>query len=92
MTGLTIDRVRAAAGRLAGVAHRAPLLTSRTLDERREGSVLIKAEPFQRGGSFKIRGAYNRISQLDDRQRAVVVSGGNIAPADFAAYLTKPLS
>lgn len=70
MTGLTIDRVRAAAARLAGVAHRTPLLTSRTLDERCEATVLIKAEPFQRGGSSKFRGAYNRISQLDDRQRA----------------------
>lgn len=80
MTGLTIDRVRAAAGRLAGVAHRTPLLTSRTLDERCEATVLIKAEPFQRGGSFKIRGAYNKMSQLDDRQRAggvVAYSSGN---------------
>jgi threonine dehydratase len=80
VTGLSVDRVRAAAGRLAGVAHRTPLLTSGTLDELCEATVLIKAEPFQRGGSFKFRGAYNRISQLDDRQRAagvVAYSSGN---------------
>jgi threo-3-hydroxy-L-aspartate ammonia-lyase len=80
MTELTIDQVRAAARRLAGVAHKTPLLTSRTLDEYCGATVLLKAELFQRGGSFKIRGAYNRISLLDAGQRAsgvVAYSSGN---------------
>jgi threo-3-hydroxy-L-aspartate ammonia-lyase len=78
--GLTFDRVRAAAARLAGVAHRTPLLTSATLDELCGGSVFLKAEPLQRGGSFKFRGAYNRLAQLDAEQRAngvVAYSSGN---------------
>jgi threo-3-hydroxy-L-aspartate ammonia-lyase len=78
--GLTLDRVRAAAARLDGVAHRTPLLSSATLDSDCGGHVLLKAEPFQRGGSFKFRGAYNRLSQLDDAQRArgvVAYSSGN---------------
>jgi threo-3-hydroxy-L-aspartate ammonia-lyase len=77
---LTLDRVRAAAARLDGVAHRTPLLGSATLDSDCGGHVLLKAEPFQRSGSFKFRGAYNRLSQLDDAQRArgvVAYSSGN---------------
>ena len=60
--------VEAAAERLAGVAHRTPVVTSRTLDERVGASVHVKAECFQRGGAFKFRGAYNKISSLDDRR------------------------
>jgi threo-3-hydroxy-L-aspartate ammonia-lyase len=77
---LTFDQVTAAAGRLAGIAHRTPLLTSATLDALCGGSVFLKAEPLQRGGSFKFRGAYNRLSQLDDGERAagvVAYSSGN---------------
>ena len=79
-TGLSIDRVRAAAARVAGIAHRTPLLTSTTLDNRCGGSVCLKAEPFQRGGAFKFRGAYNRLSLLDADERArgvVAYSSGN---------------
>ena len=65
---LTFYGVRAAAARLAGVAHRTPLLTSATLDALCGGSVFLKAEPLQRGGSFKFRGAYNRLAQLDRDQ------------------------
>jgi threo-3-hydroxy-L-aspartate ammonia-lyase len=78
--GLTFDRIEAAAARLAGVAHRTPLLTSATLDEQCGGSVLLKAENFQRAGAFKFRGAYNRLSLLDARQReagVVAYSSGN---------------
>jgi threo-3-hydroxy-L-aspartate ammonia-lyase len=78
--GLTIDRVRAAAARLSGVAHRTPLLTSTTLDARCGGRVWLKAEPFQRGGAFKFRGAYNRLSLLSAEERArgvVAYSSGN---------------
>lgn len=79
-----IDDVRAAAGRLAGVAHRTPVLTSRTLDERTGASVFLKAECLQRGGAFKFRGAYNMISSLpeDARRRGVAAySSGNHAQA-----------
>jgi threo-3-hydroxy-L-aspartate ammonia-lyase len=77
---LTLERVRAAAARLDGIAHRTPLLTSATLDADCGGTVLLKAESFQRSGSFKFRGAYNRLSQLDPAQRVagvVAYSSGN---------------
>jgi len=77
-----IDDIRAAAARLAGVAHRTPVLTSRTLDDRTGARVFLKAENFQRMGAFKFRGAYNRLAQLtDDEKRGGVVafSSGNHA-------------
>ncbi len=80
----TIDEVQAAAGRLAGVAHRTPVLTSRTLDERTGGRLFLKAESFQRTGSFKFRGAYNTIAALDEPARArgvAAYSSGNHAQA-----------
>ena len=76
--------VEAAAERLAGVAHRTPVFTSRTLDERVGARVHIKAECFQRGGAFKFRGAYNKISSLDADALArgvVAYSSGNHAQA-----------
>ncbi|HUZ16708.1 MAG TPA: threo-3-hydroxy-L-aspartate ammonia-lyase [Gaiellaceae bacterium] len=76
--------VEAAAERLAGVAHRTPVVTSRTLDERVGASVHVKAECFQRVGAFKFRGAYNKISSLDAEtlSRGVVAySSGNHAQA-----------
>src|SRR5256885_11638551 len=75
-----LDDVKAAARRLHGVAHRTPVLSSSTLDERVGARVLLKAEPFQRTGSFKFRGAYNKISSLSDEERArgvVAFSSGN---------------
>jgi threo-3-hydroxy-L-aspartate ammonia-lyase len=89
--GLTFDRIQAAASRLAGIAHRTPLLTSATLDARCGATVCLKAEPFQRGGSFKFRGAYNRLSLLDadERARGVVAysSGNHGAAVALAASL-----
>jgi threo-3-hydroxy-L-aspartate ammonia-lyase len=76
--------VEAAARRLAGVAHRTPVVTSRLIDEQLGARVLLKAEGFQRMGAFKFRGAYNAISQLTpgQRQRGVVTaSSGNHAQA-----------
>ena len=76
--------VEAAAARLLGVAHETHVITSRTLDREVGASISLKAEHLQRGGSFKIRGAYNRISCLsDDERRAGVVafSSGNHAQA-----------
>lgn len=81
---LSIDDVRRAAERLRGVVHRTPVLSSRTLDERAGARVCLKAETFQRGGSFKIRGAYNRMSRLspEELQRGVATySSGNHAQA-----------
>ncbi len=78
--GLTLDRVRAAAARLEGVAHRTPLLTSATLDRHCAARVVLKGEPLQRSGSFKFRGAYNRLSVLSPAAReagVVAFSSGN---------------
>jgi threo-3-hydroxy-L-aspartate ammonia-lyase len=81
---LSLDDVRAAAERLSGVAHRTPVLTSRTLNERTGATAFLKAECLQRGGAFKFRGAYNMISSLDPDERArgvVAYSSGNHAQA-----------
>lgn len=61
---LHVDDVARAAERLAGVANLTPELTSRTLDERLDARLRIKAECFQRTGSFKFRGAYNAVAAL----------------------------
>jgi len=81
---ITIADVRAAVERLSGVAHRTPVLTSRTLDRLTGATVLLKAENLQRGGAFKFRGAYNTISALPvaDLSRGVCTSSsGNHAQA-----------
>jgi threonine dehydratase len=78
----TLRDVEQAAARLRGVARRTPVLTSTSLDVRLGARVRLKCENFQRGGSFKFRGAYNRIVQLslDERRRGVVAfSSGNHA-------------
>jgi len=80
----TADDVRAAAERIRGVANRTPVLTSRTLDALTGATVFLKCESFQRGGAFKIRGAYNAVSKLspEDRARGVLAySSGNHAQA-----------
>ena len=84
MAELSLTDVRAAAERIAGVAHRTPVLTSRTLDERVGAQVFLKAENFQRIGAFKFRGAYNAVSRLsaDQLQHGVAAySSGNHAQA-----------
>ena len=84
MPVISLDDVRAAAARLAGVANRTPVLTSRTLDERAGTQVYVKAESFQRGGAFKFRGAYNKIALLPPEARAhgvLAYSSGNHAQA-----------
>src|SRR5882762_7197472 len=76
--------VAAAAERLAGHAHRTPVMTSRTVDERTGARVFFKCENFQRMGAFKFRGAYNAMSRLapDERKRGVLAySSGNHAQA-----------
>lgn len=77
-----IDDVRAAATRIEGVVRRTPVLTSRLLDERVGASVFLKAECFQRTGSFKLRGAYNAVASIPDETRGqgvVAYSSGNHA-------------
>jgi threo-3-hydroxy-L-aspartate ammonia-lyase len=76
--------VEAAAARLEGVAHRTPVLTSRTADARANGKLFFKCENLQRGGAFKFRGAYNAIATLTRDQRlhgVVTFSSGNHAQA-----------
>ena len=63
---LALEQVREAAALLDGVAHRTPVMTSRTLDERVGGAVHLKCESFQRGGAFKFRGAYTFLSSLSE--------------------------
>lgn len=80
--------VKAAAHRLAGKAVVTPLLESSLLNERVGGRVFVKAEMLQLTGSFKFRGAYNRISQLKGKERqggVVAYSSGNHAQAVAAA-------
>ena len=77
--------VEAAATRLEGVAHRTPVVSSFTLNDRTASNVHIKAECFQRSGAFKFRGAFNKISTLDEAEaldRGVIAySSGNHAQA-----------
>jgi threo-3-hydroxy-L-aspartate ammonia-lyase len=76
--------IQAAATRLRGVAHRTPVLTSRTLDAMLGCSVFMKCENLQRMGAFKFRGGYNAVNALSDAQRArgvVAFSSGNHAQA-----------
>jgi threonine dehydratase len=80
----TYADVESAAAQIAGAAHRTPVATSRTIDERTGAEVFFKCENLQRGGAFKFRGAYNALSRLsgDERRRGVVTfSSGNHAQA-----------
>jgi threonine dehydratase len=90
---VTIDEIRAAAGRLAGVALRTPLLPFPATGP----GLLLKPESLQPTGSFKLRGAYAAISALADRQRrrgVVAHSSGNhaLAVAYAAALLKAPVT
>jgi threonine dehydratase len=76
---LSYDDVAEAAGRLVGVAHRTPVVTSRTLDRLVGARAFLKAENLQRAGAFKFRGAYNKISSVDGDVAAY--SSGNHAQA-----------
>jgi threonine dehydratase len=77
-----IADIRRAAERLAGLIVETPLLESPVLNERFGGRILFKAETLQRTGSFKFRGAHNKIASLSDEERArgvVTFSSGNHA-------------
>ena len=78
----TAADVDAAAAKLEGVALRTPLINSPVLDARLGARVFLKAETLQRTGSFKFRGAYNKISSIPPEERAggvVAYSSGNHA-------------
>jgi threonine dehydratase len=76
------DDVKAAARRIAGHARKTPLLAATPLDGLTGGRILLKLETLQHTGSFKFRGAWNRLAQLDERHRSagvVAFSSGNHA-------------
>ncbi|WP_186197101.1 threo-3-hydroxy-L-aspartate ammonia-lyase [Burkholderia gladioli] len=80
----TYADVAAAAERIAGHAHRTPVLTSRTVDEELGAQVFFKCENLQRMGAFKFRGAFNALSRFSEAQRkhgVVTFSSGNHAQA-----------
>jgi threo-3-hydroxy-L-aspartate ammonia-lyase len=79
---LCYDDIDRAADRLRGIAHRTPVLTSTTINDRTKSQVFFKCENLQRTGSFKFRGAYNALSQLTSAERdrgAIAYSSGNHA-------------
>src|SRR5664280_3151292 len=80
--------IEAAAKRLSGAAVRTPLIDAPVLDERVGARVFLKAETLQRTGSFKFRGAYNKIASIPPERRAagvVAFSSGNHAQGVAAA-------
>ncbi|HEY7718413.1 MAG TPA: threonine/serine dehydratase, partial [Pedococcus sp.] len=79
---VTLDDVRAAQDLLSGVVRPTPLEYSRALTDRVGAEVFLKCENLQRAGSFKIRGAYTRMSRLSEEEKArgvVAASAGNHA-------------
>ena len=80
----TYDDVVQAAERIAGAAHRTPVLTSRTVNEEFGAEVFFKSENMQRMGAFKFRGGYNALARFSPEQRragVVAFSSGNHAQA-----------
>ena len=97
----SIDDIRAAAGRIKGVGHRTPILTSQTLDEMAGRKLFFKCENLQKVGAFKLRGGWNAVSMLSDEEAANGVcthSSGNHAQAvafsamkrGIASYIVMP--
>jgi len=85
MAAISIEDVRAAADRIAGLAHRTPLLRSRTLDARVGAPVALKAENLQRVGAFKFRGAANAVAALRPDGVCSVSSGNHAQALSLAA-------
>lgn len=84
MTAVTFADVQSAAEQLASIAHRTPVVTSHTLNERVGAQVFLKCENLQRMGAFKFRGAYNAMSRLSAAQKlrgVITYSSGNHAQA-----------
>src|ERR1051325_5220647 len=81
---LTIEKIRDAAARISGGIHRTPIVTSRLFNKRAGCEVFFKCENLQRAGSFKIRGATNKILSLTDEEKkhgVAAFSSGNHAQA-----------
>ena len=81
---LAFADIEAAAARIQGIAHRTPVLRSRTLDAMLGVQMVMKAENLQRMGAFKFRGGFNAVNVLSDAERArgvVAFSSGNHAQA-----------
>ncbi|HLY66985.1 MAG TPA: pyridoxal-phosphate dependent enzyme, partial [Chloroflexota bacterium] len=79
---MTLEDIRQAGGRLAGVIRQTPLTSSNTFSRLTGAEVHLKCENLQRTGSFKVRGAYNRLSLLPPAERrkgVVAASAGNHA-------------
>ncbi len=77
---VTLEEIRSAADTLHGVARRTPLLAASTTNLSREGDFRLKCENLQRGGAFKLRGAYNYVSRLPEavQERGLITySSGN---------------
>jgi threo-3-hydroxy-L-aspartate ammonia-lyase len=85
MAAISIEDVRSAADRIAGLAHRTPLLRSRTLDARVGAPVALKAENLQRVGAFKFRGAANAVAALRPDGVCSVSSGNHAQALSLAA-------
>src|SRR3982074_1028643 len=81
---IALSEIRAAAARISGKVHRTPLVHSERIGERVGARLFLKCESFQKTGSFKPRGALNKVLSLSGRERAkglVTVSAGNHAQA-----------
>jgi threo-3-hydroxy-L-aspartate ammonia-lyase len=81
---INYDDIAAAAARIAGVAHRTPVLRSATADRRTGAHLFFKCENLQRMGAFKFRGACNALARFDEGQRrrgVIAFSSGNHAQA-----------
>ncbi len=90
-TIVTIDDIRAAAARIHGVVRRTPLLSGDEAGAGGEGGLRLKCENLQRGGAFKLRGAYNFIARLGEAERGAGVltysSGNHGRAVAYAARL-----
>src|SRR5580698_9069851 len=89
---LSLSDIQTARQRIAPCVRRTPLTPSASLSERLKTNVYVKLEVFQKTGSFKVRGAFNKILSLRPEERGkgvVAVSGGNHAQA--VAYAARML-
>jgi threonine dehydratase len=75
MSTISYDDIDRASDRLEGIANKSPVMTSTLINDRTKSQVFFKCENFQRTGSFKFRGAYNALSQLNaaDRGRSALI-------------------
>ncbi len=100
---ITLENIREAAARIAGKAHRTPVLTCQAIDQATGARLYFKCENLQKVGAFKMRGATNAVFSLDDAQAARGVathSSGNHAQAlalaarlrGIPAYVVMPTS